>query len=136
MDSQTSRFPNHIAIILDGNRRYAKKMGMPLWRGHYLGVKKVTEFMEWCRDLGIKELTLYCFSTENFKRSRKEVAFLFRLFNNEFNSMRSRKNIFKHKIKINMIGRSHMLPDFLRKSIREIAQITKNHKMMKWNILL
>ena len=75
-----SKSPKHIAIILDGNRRYAKKLGLQPWKGHEFGVKKLNELLEWCRELGIRELTLYAFSTENFKRARQEKDFLFSIF--------------------------------------------------------
>ena len=111
--------PKHIAIILDGNRRYAKRLGMQPWKGHEFGIKKLEQLLEWCRDFGIKELTLYSFSTENFKRSRKEKDFLFNMFKKEFKSMRYRKDIFKNKVRVNVIGRIDMFPKIIRKSMNE-----------------
>jgi len=75
-----SKNPKHIAIILDGNRRYAKKVGIPKLRGHEKGYKKIRDVLQWCIKLGIKEVTLYCFSTENFNREKREVNYLFNLF--------------------------------------------------------
>ena len=87
-----SNIPRHISIILDGNRRYAKKLGLQLWKGHGFGLRKLEELLSWCIELGIKEVTLYCFSTENFKRSKKEIDYLFGLFWKEFEKMKSWQN--------------------------------------------
>ena len=63
-----SNNPAHVAIILDGNRRFARKKGLMPWQGHRFGVKKVEDIINWCNELGVKELTLYSFSLDNFKR--------------------------------------------------------------------
>lgn len=122
-----SKAPKKIAIILDGNRRFAKKLGLKPWLGHEYGVKKLNQFLEWCQELGIKELTLYSFSIENFNRTRQEKDFLFNIFKKEFNSMKHRKDIFENKIRINVIGRLEMFPKGIRKSMLEIMDKTKNH---------
>ena len=72
--------PRHIAIVLDGNRRYARKRSKDPWAGHEQGAKKIEELLNWCHELDIKELTLYCFSMENFNRPKREVDYLFKLF--------------------------------------------------------
>ena len=122
-----SKSPKHVAIILDGNRRYAKKLGLQPWKGHEYGVKKLNQFLEWCQELGIRELTLYAFSTENFKRTKTEKNFLFNIFKQEFSNMKHRKDIFENKIKINVIGRLNMFPKGIQKSIRDIMSKTKKH---------
>ena len=123
-----SKVPKHIAIILDGNRRYAKKLGMRPWKGHDFGVKKLNQFLEWCQELGIKELTLYSFSTENFNRTKQEKDFLFSVFKKEFSSMKHKKDIFGNKIRINVIGRLEMFPKEIRKAMLDIMERTKKHK--------
>ena len=75
-----SKIPKHIAIILDGNRRYAKNKGLMPWDGHKEGFEKAKKLLDWCKELGIKELTLYCFSMKNFKRDKAEIAFLMKCF--------------------------------------------------------
>ena len=122
-----SKVPRHIAIILDGNRRYAKKIGLQPWKGHDFGVKKLNELLNWCLELGIREVTLYSFSTENFRRTRKEIDFLFNIFKKEFNNMNHRRDIFKNKIRINVIGRIDMFPKDLRKAMLDIMEKTKKH---------
>ena len=123
-----SKVPKHIAIILDGNRRYAKKLGLQLWKGHEFGVKKLEQLLEWCIELGIKELTLYSFSTENFKRTKMEKDFLFKIFDREFSNMKHKESIFKNKIRVNVIGRLNMFPKGIRKAILDIMEKTKKHK--------
>ena len=122
-----SKVPRHVAIILDGNRRYARKLGLRPWFGHELGVKKLEQLLEWCIELGIKELTLYSFSTENFNRTKTEKDFLFNIFKQEFNNMKHRKDIFKNKIRINVIGRIKMFPKEIRKAMLDIMEMTKKH---------
>ncbi|MCK4860241.1 MAG: undecaprenyl diphosphate synthase family protein, partial [Candidatus Omnitrophica bacterium] len=78
-----------IAIILDGNRRYAEKRGLKPWQGHKFGAEKIKDLLKWCRELCIKELTLYTFSTDNFNRSEQEKKVLFLLFKE---SIRKLKN--------------------------------------------
>ena len=123
-----SKALKHIAIILVGNRRYAKKLGLQPWKGHEFGLKKLEELLEWCRELGVKELTLYSFSTENFNRSKAEKDFLFGIFKREFKNMKYKENIFKNKVRINVIGKLGMFPKDIRKSMLDIIDKTKNHK--------
>lgn len=122
-----SKVPRHIGVILDGNRRYAKKLGLQPWKGHDFGVKKLEELLKWCQELGVKELTLYSFSTENFKRAKQERNFLFNIFKQEFSNMKHREDIFNNKIRINVIGRLNMFPKSIRKAMLDIIQKTKNH---------
>lgn len=121
------KVPRKIAIVLDGNRRYAKKLGLQPWKGHEFGIKKLEQLLEWCRELGIKELTLYSFSTENFRRTKTEKDFLFNIFKQEFNNMKHREDIFKNKIRINVVGRLDMFPKDIRKAMLEIMEKTKKH---------
>ena len=128
--------PKKIAIVLDGNRRYAKKLGLHPWKGHEFGVKKLEEMLNWCRELGIKELTLYSFSTENFKRTKQEKDFLFNIFKKELNNMKHRKDIFENKIRINVIGRLYLFPKEIQKAIKEIMQKTKKHNKFVVNFAM
>ena len=72
--------PRHVGIILDGNRRFSKKLMLKPWKGHEYGAKKIESLLEWCKELNIKEITLYCFSIENFNRPKKEFNYLMNLF--------------------------------------------------------
>lgn len=131
-----SKVPRHVAIILDGNRRYAKKIGLQPWKGHEFGVKKLEQLMEWCRELGIRELTLYSFSTENFSRTKAEKDFLFSIFKREFSSMKHREDIFKNKVRVNVIGRLEMFPGPIKKAMLDIMEKTKKHKSLTVNFAM
>lgn len=73
------RVPGHIAIIMDGNRRYARKLGMTVWQGHNLGANTTENVLDWCYKLGVKQITVYAFSTENQNRSDKEKQKIFEI---------------------------------------------------------
>ena len=126
--SMVSKVPRHVGIILDGNRRYAKRLGLKPWLGHEYGIRKLEQLLKWAQELGIREITLYAFSTENFKRTKTEKDFLFKLFKREFESMKHRQDIFNNRIRINIVGRLEMFPEDIRKSMLDIMSITKKHK--------
>jgi|TARA_Y100000310_G_scaffold345431_1_gene464945 tritrans,polycis-undecaprenyl-diphosphate synthase [geranylgeranyl-diphosphate specific] len=132
----TQNNPEHIAIILDGNRRYAEKLGIPKFMGHEKGFNKIKELLKWCVELGIKEVTLYCFSTENFKRSKKEVDYLFNLFRKRIGDFKKDKTIHDNKVKISFIGRISMFPEDMQKSMNEVMEMTKDYGNYKLNLAL
>ncbi|RDD45866.1 Dehydrodolichyl diphosphate synthase complex subunit DHDDS [Trichoplax sp. H2] len=84
---KAGEIPKHVAFIMDGNRRYALKMNYSRIIGHSMGFDKLAETLEWCLDLGIKEVTVYAFSIENFKRSKKEVEDLMKLAKGKFDRL-------------------------------------------------
>ena len=122
-----SNVPNHIGIILDGNRRYAKKLGLQSLKGHEFGLKKLGDLFKWCQELGVKELTLYTFSTENFNRTKREIDYLFGLFTNEVENIKKKKGVFNVGIKFNFIGRIGMFPKAMYKSMLDIMSKTKKY---------
>ena len=119
---------NHIGIIPDGNRRFAKRLMLKPWKGHEWGAKKVEALFDWCKELGIKELTLYAFSIENFNRPKKEFQYLMNLFNVEFSKILTNKKIYKNKVRINFIGRLDMFPRSLQSVMKKIMESTKKHR--------
>ena len=129
-------YPKHIGLILDGNRRWAKERGKMPWDGHREGLKKVREIKNWMIDLNIKEMTLYCFSMQNFKRDIKEVYFLMKVFEKAFTDIVKDKDIFTKKVKIKHIGRIELLPKKLQKLIRNAEEKTKNHDQYQVNFAL
>lgn len=132
-----SKIPKHVAIVLDGNRRFGRKFGLQPWKGHEYGLKKLEELFDWCQELGINELTLYTFSTENFNRTKKEVDYLFSLFKNEVEKMREkREGIFKDKIRFNFIGRLHMFDKEMRQLMAKIMEKTKNNTKFTVNFAM
>jgi len=120
-----SRLPRHIAIIMDGNGRWAKEQGQDRLYGHYHGVESVRSIVEGCAELGIEYLTLYAFSTENWDRPEYEVVGLMELLvttiRNEVESLH------KNNIKLHVIGDMSMLPEYARNELNEALDITKEN---------
>ncbi|MBW2975032.1 di-trans,poly-cis-decaprenylcistransferase [Candidatus Woesearchaeota archaeon] len=131
-----NKVPKHIAVILDGNRRYARKLGIPKSRGHLKGFNKIRELLEWCMELGVKEVTLYCFSTENFNRDKKEVDELFELFRKKIGELKKDRIIKENKVRISVIGRTGMFPEDMQKEMKEIMELTKGHEDYRLNLAL
>lgn len=131
---KSGEIPNHIAIIMDGNGRWAKKRGLPRVAGHKRGVDTVREIVEACAEIGVKFLTLYTFSTENWKRPKDEVSTLMRLL---LNSLRDRVNeLNDNDIRLTTIGNINALPDAVRKQLEFDIKRTKNNKKMVLNLAL
>lgn len=123
----SKKIPFHLGIIIDGNRRWAKKRGLPSFEGHRRGLDRVNKIGEWCRKRGVKILTLYTFSTENWNRSKKEVSYLMKLFERAL-SRRNIKELFQKGIKLQVIGQRERLPKSLQKKIEEAEELTKKGK--------
>jgi undecaprenyl diphosphate synthase len=115
----------HIAIIMDGNGRWAEKKRLPRIEGHKKGVDAIKKVVKAADDFGIKYLTLYSFSTENWKRPKKEVEFLFRLMENSLK--KEAQNLHKNNIKVLFTGRINEVPLFLQKTIKEIKKLTSKN---------
>jgi undecaprenyl diphosphate synthase len=117
----------HIGIILDGNRRWAKSKGMMPWDGHNAGFNKLKELFSWVREFDIKELSLYCFSTQNFDRDPKEIDFLMNIFEKAAKDIVKDKEIHKNKVRVRFIGRLGMLPEKVQKAAKEAMDATKDY---------
>ncbi len=117
--------PRHIAIIMDGNGRWAKEHGQDRLYGHFHGVESVRNIVEGCAELGIEYLTLYAFSTENWDRPQYEVVGLMELL---VTTIRNEvENIRKNNIKLHVIGDLSMLPTYARKELDEALEITQEN---------
>lgn len=119
--------PKHIGIIMDGNRRFAKRLTIKPWKGHEWGSKKLEKVINWCQEYGINELTLYTFSIQNFNRPKKEFDRIIKIFSKGFDDLKNDKRIYENKIKINVIGRLWMFSEDIQKKMKDIMQKTKNH---------
>ena len=130
MKQKKNSVPKHIAIILDGNRRFAKRLMLKPWKGHEWGAEKVEKLFDWCKKLDIHETTLYCFSVENFNRPKLEFDYLMNIFRKEFENIIKDKasKIYKNKIKLNFIGRIWMFPKDIQEKINKLMEMTKDHK--------
>jgi undecaprenyl diphosphate synthase len=119
------RLPQHIAIIMDGNGRWAKEQGQDRLFGHFHGVESVRDIVEGCAELGVKYLTLYAFSTENWDRPIEEVTGLMELLVDTIRKETATLN--KNKIKLHVIGDTNMLPDYARKELQESVDELKDN---------
>lgn len=127
--------PKHIAIIMDGNRRFAKKNSMDRAEGHLKGFDKLAETLEWCLNLGILEVTVYAFSIENFKRSKDEVECLMELARQKFTRLLEEKDmIAKHKVCVRVLGNLELLPDDIQKIVSEVVNLSKNNSRAILNV--
>jgi tritrans,polycis-undecaprenyl-diphosphate synthase [geranylgeranyl-diphosphate specific] len=118
----------HIGIIIDGNRRFAEKLMKNPWEGHEYGAQKVEKLLlEWIKELGIKETTIYCLSIENFNRVKKEFDCLIDLFKKEFTKLKENKKIHEDEVKIRFIGKRELLDEELQKLMKEIEEKTKDY---------
>ena len=129
-----SKIPNHIAVIMDGNGRWARKIGKERFFGHSSGVSSVKDTIEASIDIGLKNLTLYVFSMENWKRPKTEVKSLMHLL---FSSIGSElKNLNKNNIKLNVLGQKDLIPKVTRKKLMEAEDKTSSNNGLKLNLAI
>lgn len=126
--------PNHVGIILDGNRRWAKERHLPTLEGHHQGFKNIRTLTKYIFSKGVKILTVYAFSTENFNRSAAEVKYLMDMFVKEFGT--EYKKLHQNNIKIIFSGRQEPLREDVLKSMHEITEITKNNTGGIFNVCI
>ena len=129
-----ANIPQHIAIIMDGNRRWARKMGKEVSEGHKAGADNLEKIARFCNKIGVKILTVYAFSTENWKRSESEVSALMLLLKNYLKKFA--KNANKENIKIKVLGDIQRLDNGLKKSINDAIEKTKNNTGLIVNVAL
>lgn len=126
--------PKHIGFILDGNRRFAKLKGLRPWRGHDFGKDKVHQLLNWCEEFGVRELTLYTFSMQNFKRPAREVDKLMRLIETSFNELAVDERVHERGIRIRAIGQVDLLPESVRGAIDNAEKSTAKYSRFTLNI--
>ncbi len=135
--------PNHIVLFPDGNRRWAKQKGIASLEGHQQGYNNLLDFSEWCKNRGVKILTAFGFSTENWNRSEEEVNYLMKLLEDGLTNNLEKYN--KDGVKIRVIGQRERLPKSLQEAIKKTEEATKNNADLflnfaisyggKWDIL-
>ena len=126
--------PGHVAVIMDGNRRYAREMELMPGEGHEKGKNKLEQMLDWCLLLDIKVLTVYAFSTENMNRNSEEVETLMRMFEENFRKVGDDERVHKHRIRIKAIGQIEILPDSVQKAIKYAEDRTRNYTDYTYNI--
>jgi tritrans,polycis-undecaprenyl-diphosphate synthase [geranylgeranyl-diphosphate specific] len=119
--------PEHIAIILDGNRRWASDKALNPWSGHEKGAEKVEQLIDWCIKLGVKSITLYVFSTENFGRSQREVEEIMRIAEENFRKLLTDERIHKRRFRVKVIGRVKLLPESMQQLILDVEKATQDY---------
>ncbi|MGM5480209.1 MAG: polyprenyl diphosphate synthase [Nanobdellota archaeon] len=124
----TQQKPLHIAMIMDGNRRFAKRLMKEPWKGHEYGAQKVKDVMKWCKRADIHTLTLFAFSLQNFNRPKKEFDYLMELFKSFFSELKSsNKDITKSGVKITFLGKRELFDKEIQHIIADLEEQTKNN---------
>jgi len=128
------KIPQHIVLFPDGNRRWAREKGLPTLQGHWEGYKNLLKFCRWCQKRGVKILTAFGFSTENWKRTKEEVNYLMKLFEKGLSNKKHIRDLQKDKVKVKIIGQKERLPKTLQKVIVNIENLTKDNKNLQLNL--
>jgi len=126
----------HLAMIMDGNRRWAVREGLPKLEGHKHGANKLKEVIKWCEELKVRALTVYALSTENLKRSEKEVNALFSLMKTYFETNFNTKKFNDKGVKVQFLGKLELLPEDLQQVMTEISDKTKNNEKYQLNFCI
>lgn len=126
--------PKHVGIILDGNRRWASSKYGDRLNGHFYGAKTGEDFLQWCLDLGIRTVTLYVFSTENFRRPTEEVTTILRIIEDEARKLITDPRVHNNHVHVKAIGRLELLPDSLRSVLAEVEKVTRSYDEHYLNI--
>jgi len=129
-----SNLPEHVAVIMDGNRRWAKKRFMPATYGHREGALRVKDLTRTCVDMGIKYLTIYAFSTENWGREKKEVDYLMSLLVEFIKKELNYLN--EHDVKVQLLGNVEDLPEETKNEVKRCIELTQNNEKLILNIAL
>ena len=134
--SRSSHLPRHIGIIMDGNRRFARAIGMDLEAGHDYGATKAREVLDWCLELGIPHVTLWGFSTENRGREPEELAHLHRIFGQQARELLSDERIHANRVRVRVIGDIGDFPDEAKDALRAMEAATEAYDGMQVNVAL
>jgi tritrans,polycis-undecaprenyl-diphosphate synthase [geranylgeranyl-diphosphate specific] len=131
---RAGEMPEHVGIILDGNRRWAFAKYRDTLNGHMYGAKAAENFLEWCLGLDIRTVTLYVFSTENFVRPKDEIAVILGIIEDETRKLITDPRIHNHKVHVKAIGRLELLPQSLRAVLDEVEKTTADYDQHYMNI--
>ena len=133
---QEAPLPRHVAIIMDGNRRFASSVGIGVNDGHAKGRDTLEELLNWCLDIGIRILTVYALSTENFSRSREELEGLMDLFDRSLRQIAVDERVHRHGIRVRVIGNRRALPERVQEAIAIAEQATERYDAYQYNVAL
>lgn len=128
--------PRHLAIIMDGNRRFAGERGIRVKDGHAAGRDTLEELLDWCLEIGIRILTVYALSTENFSRSPEEIEGLMDLFDQALRDIATDERVHRHQIRVRVIGDRKALPARIQEAIEIAERATGNYDAYQYNVAL
>ena len=128
--------PNHIAIILDGNRRWAKRNLTIQEKGHFKGADAVENLLDWCEEFDIKIITLYVLSAENLDRKNEELDYLYELIHKRLEKLHDDPRLHKNKMRVKAIGTIELLPDSIKDVLTRLDKITKDYDKHFLNIAI
>ncbi len=136
LSREISGAPTHVAVIQDGNRRYARRRGGNANEGHRAGAETTERVLEWCQDIGVEELTLYTFSTENFERPAEENEALFDLLCQKLHEFADADRVHENEVSIRAIGETEMLPERVQNAVEYAERRTDGYEQFVLNIAL
>ena len=136
LESELTETPSHVAVIMDGNRRYADRQGTDPTDGHRAGAETTEALLQWCDDLGVEEVTLYTFSTENFERPPEERAELFDLIATKLREFADADRVHESEVRIRAIGDIDRLPDRVRDAVDYADRQTAEYDRLNLNVAL
>lgn len=128
--------PLHVGVIIDGNRRWATKRGLPIIEGHRVGAENIQRLLNWCREFDVYEVTIYTFSAQNFRRPLKEVRDLMHLFRQYFLDLLNDYRLHKYRIRVRVAGQINRFPLSLQKILHRIIEVTKQYRDYQVNFAL
>jgi tritrans,polycis-undecaprenyl-diphosphate synthase [geranylgeranyl-diphosphate specific] len=128
--------PEHVAIIMDGNRRFARELGLGPTEGHKEGRNKLEEILNWGMEVGVKILTVYAFSSENLSRNKEEIDELMTLFEESFYKVADDERVHKHRIRVRVLGLVEILPKNVQKAIAHAEEKTKGYDGYHLNLAI
>ena len=135
-DIRNGDIPNHVALILDGNRRWAKRHLTLSQKGHWRGADAVENLLDWCEQLDIKIITLYALSAENLSRQDEELEYLYDLIQRRLEKLYNDPRIHKNKMRVKGIGRIELLPDSIKEILQKLDDATRGYNNHFLNIAL
>lgn len=137
---QENKIPQHIVILPDGNRRWARERGLDTLEGHKAGYEKLVSLCRWAKERGVKIITAFGFSTENWNRSEREVNYLMNLLEvglrENFSSEAKKNEAAELGLRVRIIGQKERLPQSLQETIREVEEYTKSNRNLHLNLAI
>ena len=133
---EQTHIPKHIAVIPDGNRRFGKKKGISTQEAYATGIRHIGDLLKWCKEADVHMLTMWGFSTDNFKRDQHEIQGLFELFKDNLKKALESDEKNKYEVRVRFFGRIHLFPKEIQQMIKKAEEISAKNKAYQLNLLL